>query len=467
MRFRAVVAAVLCVVVALPTTGGAALFGDFSLHDEMEMGREFDVLIRSSMPLVEDPEVKLYVQGVVDRIVATLPPQPYPFRASVLLHPSLNAFAAPGGFVFVHTGLLQQLDHESELAGVLAHEIAHVTQRHIASRMERGQFISIASLAAAVLGALAGGGGQGSGAAVAAAAAAGQAAMLSYSRADENDADQFGLRYLVAAGYSPKGLGGAFAKIQSQSWGGASSVPEYLSTHPDLTVRLSSLASRIQTLPASVRNRKDDDTRFLRVQTLIWARYGDPQHAAQVFASRDAKRPMTQLGKGILAARQNRVRDAEAAFDEALRLAPNDPLIQREAGTFHYNKGDAALARKQLERALALDPNDYMALFFYARLLDDEGDSRGAQERYRRILRYVPEDAEVHTYYGLSLGRSQQTFEGYLHLAYAALYSNDGQKAESWRKRAEGVARTDEDKTALGAYEELLAQRKKIWRRAY
>lgn len=455
----------LCLISLLvwPLHARAALFGEFGLEDEMKMGREFETLIKSSMPLVEDPEVKLYVQSVVDRIVAKLPPQPYKFQTSVMRHNSLNAFAAPGGFVFVHTGLIQNLNHESELAGVLSHEIAHVTQRHIAQRIERGQAISLASLAGAILGALAGGGGNGSGAAMAVASAAGQAAMLSYSRSDESDADQFGIRYLVDAGYNPKGLSGAFSKIQELSYGRGANFPEYLSTHPDLTARLATMASRIQSMPAEIRNRPDDDTRFRRVQTLIWAYYGDPQHAAQVFAKRDQKDPMTHMGMGVLAARQNRVRDAEDSFAKALELAPRDYLVLREAGIFHYNMGDIKVARRQLEEGLKLNPKDYMGLFFYARLLDDEGDNQGAQAAYRKVLGYVPEDAEVHTYYGRSLGNSQRVFDGYLHLAYAAVYGNDERRAASWMGKAKTSARTPEERAELEHFDKVFKERKKLW----
>ena len=87
----------------------AALFGSFGVKDEKELGRKFDVLVRSRMPLVEDPEIKGYIQSIVDRLSKTFPPQPFPFTANVLLHNSMNAFAVPGGSVFVHTGLIMQL----------------------------------------------------------------------------------------------------------------------------------------------------------------------------------------------------------------------------------------------------------------------------------------------------------------------------------------------------------------------
>lgn len=476
MKFRSVIIA-FCVAillvppgfVVLPSGVGqaqAALFGEFSLKDEMDMGRQFEVMIKSQMPLIEDPEVKLYVQAVVDSIVATLAPQPYKFQTNVLLHPAVNAFATPGGFVFVHTGLIQHLKHESELAGVLAHEIAHVTQRHIARRMERGQLISVASLLGAVLGAVAGGGSEAGGAVVVASAAAGHAAMLNYSRTDESDADQFGIQYLVAAGYNPTGLGGAFRVIQEQSFGRGKNYPSYLSTHPDISERMTGLSARIQSLDPAIVKRPQKDGMFHRVQTIIWARYGDPAHAEQIFNTWPASDPMAHLGKGMLHSRLNRVRDAEADFTKALRLAPRDPLILREAGTFHYIKGDFSLARAQLDDALTLDPNDYMGLFFQARLLDDLGDSEGAQERYRRVLRYVPEDVEVHTYYGRSLGKSGLTFSGYLHLAYAALYSNDERRVKSWIDKAKAVASTSKDKAELELFEERFKVRTAIIKKA-
>ena len=378
----------------------AALFGSFGVKDEKELGRKFDVLVRSRMPLVEDPEIKGYIQSIVDRLSKTFPPQPFPFTANVLLHNSMNAFAVPGGSVFVHTGLIMQLDHESELAGVLGHELAHVTQRHIATRMERAQAVTIGSLVGALAAALLGGG-QGSGAIFAGSVAAGQAAMLNYSRMDETEADQIGLQYLTSAGYRPQGLQGAFEKIRRKQWASGIDIPEYLSTHPDVGGRINEIHARIQGLPAAVRNRKDDDTRFNRVKTLIWARYGDPDAAARFFAKQlegkssgsnrtsalicyfnvvftkkiAGKKPdcLAYMGQGILAERRNQIKDADAAFSRALACAPGDALVVREAGRFYYNKGDARAGRTLL-RALELDPNDIMAQFFYARLLDGSGD---------------------------------------------------------------------------------------------
>jgi predicted Zn-dependent protease len=441
-------------------TAEAALFS-FGIKDEQELGRKFEVLIRSRMPLIEDPEVKLYVQGIVDRLAASIPPQPFPFLAQVVLEPSMNAFAVPGGNVFVQTGLIAELDHESELAGVLGHELAHVTQRHVAMSIERNQVITVASL----LGALAGlllGGGQGGGALLAGSMAAGQTAMLNYSRGDETEADQMGIQYLIKAGYPPSGIISSFKKIRAKQWATGIDVPTYLSTHPDVGTRIAEMAARVQTLPPSIRNRKDDDARFLRVKALIVARYEDPDMAAQRFAKAPENDAVSQMGKGILAARRNRVPEADAAFGKALALAPDSALIRREAGRFYYTTGDKRAIRT-LRGALDLDPRDLMAQFFYARALDAAGSKRDAQDYYAQVLRTVPEDSEVHYAYGRSLGESGQNFPAYLHLAYSAVYENDTRKVKTMLRQARAAARTQEDKDALARLEGVIRERSEYW----
>ncbi len=464
---RPFIAAICILGLLLPHPSFAALFGEFTLQDEMKMGREFSVLVSSTMPLADDPEIRDYAQSIVNRVISVLPPQPYKFSVQVVLHDSLNAFAAPGGFVFVYSGLLMQLRHESELAGVLSHEIAHVIQRHIAGRIERGRVMSLASLAGMLAGLAAGlaGGADAGGALMAGSMAATTATMLNYSRVDEDDADRFGMQYLVKAGYHPKGMGGAFEVLKSQEWGHSGSMPTYLSTHPDLNLRLARIRTELQSFPKSILSRKEDDTRFHRIQTLLWARYGDPDQAERFFAAR-GKTAISFLGKAMLAARNNRVKEAEEYFAFALKYAPQDELVLREAGIFEYSKGDAGRAQKHLEEALRLVPKDYYALFYYARILDESGKSESAQQHYREVLRFVPEDREVHTVYGHSLGASRKLSEGYLHLAYAALYGGNTRKAKNLAEKAKRAANTVEEKEAVKKYEGIALEREKIMKKA-
>lgn len=436
--------------------------GGFGIKDEKELGRKFEVLVRSQLPLVEDPEVSLYVKSIVDKLAAGLPPQPFAFAPGVVLHNSMNAFAVPGGYLFVFTGLIMNLDSEAELAGVLAHEMAHVTQRHVATRIERGKYLTIASLLLAVAG-VAAAGGAGGGALAAGALGAGQSAMLNYSRLDENEADHIGYQYLVAAGYAPQGMVGGFQKILRKSWMSGSSVPTYLSTHPDLGDRINAIVARIKAAPPSIQNRKQDDRRFRRVKTLLWARYGDAQAARQMFQSAPATDCLAHMGLGIVQSRENKVRDAAASFDKALACDREDPLILREAGIFHFRKGDTARAEQLLTAAMRKDGRDYMARFFYARLLDETGRAGEAAAYYEDVLRFLPQDQEVHAAYARSLGMSGRSFRAYLHLAYSALYNNDKKRTRQYFDQARGQAATPAERAEAARFDVRYKERMEIW----
>ena len=424
-----------------PAPAQAFFFGGVTIKDEKEMGKKFDVMVRSNLPIIEDPEVKQYVDYMLGRLVKTIPPQPFTFTASTILHNSLNAFAVPGGYVYVFTGLIMNLDKEEELAGVLAHELAHVTQRHVASRLQRAQFVTLGSMAVGAMG-------------------AGQSAMLNYSRMDENEADHIGLQYLIAAGYPPGGMVGGFKVLRQKSWMSGISVPTYLSTHPALGDRINGLQARIQSMPKAVQSRSQDNRRFTRVKALLWARYGDDQAALQRFSGNDG---LSRMGRGIVLARQNRINEASEAFDQALRAAPEDPLVLREAGAFHYRKGDMSRADGLLAKAMRLDPNDYMASFFYARMLDETGRQAQAASHYKDVLRHVPEDSEVHEAYARSLGKAGNTPDAYIHMAYSALYSNNKKLAERYFNQAKSMASRTTDKRAFQRLETAYKERKEIW----
>lgn len=439
-----------------PFPARAFFFGGVSLKDEKEIGRKFDVMMRSSMPIIEDPEIKYYMDGLLKRLVKAMPPQPYEFKASVALHNALNAFAVPGGYVFVFSGMLMNLRNEAELAGVLAHELAHVTQRHVASRMERAQYMTLGALLLAVAGVALGGGAP----AAAIAAGAGQSAMLNYSRLDESDADNTGLQYLVAAGYPPSGMADGFKILRQKNWMSGISVPAYLSTHPAIGDRVNTALARAAAMPESVRNKSYDNSRFIRAQTLLWARCGDAQTALKRFSGKDG---LSQMGRGMVLSRMNRVKEAAEAFEGALKASPDDPLVLRQAGIFHFRKGDMGRAESLLNKAMQKDRKDYMASFYYARLLDETGRGKHAAPYYKNALLSVPQEPEVHEAFGRSLGNSGDNFNAYIHLAYGAMYANNKKLMEKRLKKARELGKGRKDRAALDKLEAACKERKEIW----
>lgn len=442
----------------------ALAWGEFTIKDEKELGEKFNVLIRSRMPLIQDTEVLGYVTDMVNRLARNLPPQPFPFTVSVIQHNAVNAFACPGGYIFIHTGLLLAMDNESEVAGVVAHEMAHVTQRHIARQIENSQAITLLSIVGMLAGAFLGG--EGGAAALTGSLAAGQAAMLNYSRNDEREADQVGMNYLTKAGYSPQGMVSAFEVLSRRQWLMGSSVPTYLSTHPGLQERVKDMGVRVSRLPAAQQNIQGDNSRFLRVQALIRARYSDPQAAVQAF-TRQMNGPhkcMALMGMGILASRQNRINDATGYFDQALTCAPKDALVVREAGRFHYTKGDKNKGAALLERAVTMNRNDIIAQFYYARNLNDLGRTPEAIEITRQVLRKVPEDVEVHEFLARLYGSSRQMFLANLHMAYGGLYEHNERKVKQFLDKAKGLAKSPQETASVERLEKQLKERKEFWK---
>jgi predicted Zn-dependent protease len=224
--------------------------------------------------------------------------------------------------------------------------------------------------------------------------------------------------------------------------------------------------ARISRMPETARTKRDDNSRFLRIQALVRARYSDPAPASQAFARQmqGETRCMALMGMGILASRQNRINDATRHFDEALACSPNDQLIMREAGRFHYTKGDRNRGDDLLHRAVSLNPNDTLGLYYKARSLGDSGRTTEALGSAQQLLRKIPEDYDVHELMARLYAGNRQMFLANLHMAYGALYNNDKRKTEQFMTQAEKLVKTAEEKRAFEKFNELYDERKTFWK---
>jgi predicted Zn-dependent protease len=461
IRLHRLIALVLPLLLLLTPQVANALFGSITVGDEKELGRKFDETIRTQLQFVDDPEVTNYVKGVVDRVAATLPPQPWKIKSAVVANGSMNAFAVPGGYIYIFTGLILGVENEDELAAVIGHELGHVTQRHVAQRMEKMKYISIASIAGTVAGALLGAGGGSNtsniGRAVMTGSMAGaQSAFLMYTRQNENEADNVGLDYMTKAGYNPKAMPQTFVLMQKKTWFlSGDTIPSYLATHPGLEERIEYLRDRIKRMPAELVAREFNKVQFQRIQTILRARMTSAETALAYYDSKP-KAELTCLdltGRGIALDRLRRVQQADQAFSAALACGPEDPLVLREAGIFHFNHGAFNKAGPYLQKAAVINPKDAVALFYLARLMGERKDYAGAISTMENVIRDVPEDAEVRFYYGRILGESGDLFGANLQMAYSYHYGRDSNKAEMFLGRAKALAHTEDQKRKLGAYE--------------
>jgi predicted Zn-dependent protease len=245
-RFAIWSAVVLAAAAALYLVGGPIAAGWVAervpVSWEVLLGREVTREMAPESKQCVDSQALAQVRSILDRLISAGPKAPYTFTLAIVKDPMINAFAAPGGFVVVNSGLMRAAETPEQFAGVLAHEVQHVTLRHTTRGILRDAPLRLAL--ATVFG----------GTSVETVASiAGTMGVLSYRRADESEADREGLRLLQAAGIDPVGMV-EFMKVLDQQSGPASSIPTYFSSHPrseDRAATLTALASQRQLAPGA------------------------------------------------------------------------------------------------------------------------------------------------------------------------------------------------------------------------
>ena len=237
--------------IALPEMGDSA-GALISPQQEYEIGQSFFWRLQQSVDLVDDPEVNSYLQSLGYRIAANSDAPSLNFTFFMVPDPSVNAFAAPGGFIGMNSGLILTSESEDEVASVMAHEIAHITQRHLLRSFEQAKQMSVpmtvAMIAAALLGAATDA--KMGTAAIMAVQAGGIQSQINFTRANESEADNLGMLTLVRSGFDAQAMPTFFERLQQTSrFYTSSAVPEFLRTHPVTTSRIADARGRAATYP--------------------------------------------------------------------------------------------------------------------------------------------------------------------------------------------------------------------------
>ena len=427
MRFRRRLRSLifLAALVFLLVLMSTVVQADFSIEDERKLGQQFLVAVLAQLPVIQDPEVVGFVNKVGQDVVNHLEFHHFPFHFYVVNSSELNAFAGPGGYIFMNRGLIEIMDDEGELASILAHEIAHVQSRHIAQRIARAKKLNFAALGGLLAGIFLGGE---AGAAVMAGSQAGaNQAMLNSSRQDEEEADRRGLRYLEATGYE----GGDFVRIMRKmgqdSWKMGGHVPTYLLTHPAVPERVAYLATTVQTRPKPSRVRIKDHEGFLLMQAKLYGSYEVPREAKikfQQWLGQTETKAIGYYGMGMLLQRQRDMDEAVKSFQSAIALRPDLYPILVELGYTYFQMGKIDKAASVLESALTLSPDHPVALYGMGRCMLE-------QERPAEASRYLARAAQlndrlpsIHYYLGLAYGKMNQL--GDAHYQFGIHYQRAG-----------------------------------------
>jgi predicted Zn-dependent protease len=360
------------------------------------------------------------------------------------------------------------MEHECEVAGVMAHEMTHVIQRHIAKRIEQGTMMNIAALAGVLAGFVLGSVAHQQNAGVAMMAgsqAAATQAMLNYSREDEREADEVGMNFLIAAGYPPRGLPQAMEILNHMRiFQGSGTIPPYLATHPYITERVAYLSERVKRLPKDVQARVDHDERFFRVQMILRSRYGVPETAMAYYEKKgSAMTKLDRLGLAVALGRTTDNAGAKQAFDKALAEGNDDSLWLREAGRFYLKIRDFDRARSLLQRAVDKNPGDMVATYEYAGILAQDGNYPLAMSLMAKVVQHTSDAPEIYAQYGRICGQAGDLFHAYLNLAYAGIYSNTPRQARFQVDKARNAAKTEQQHREFDKMESLYRERSEYW----
>ena len=404
----------LLVVTATSASDSRAAY--LSPKEETELGARFLASISSQYEFADYPYILQYMNELGAYIGNHIEVPYFPLKFYVIKDSTINAFAAPAGHVFFFSGLISILDDADELASILAHELAHVSARHLASRIDRSQKIGLATLAGVLAGILVGG--EVGGALMTGSLAASIQAELGYSREDERQADQLGFKYTQLSGFDPAGMLTALQKIQRETWYGSQEIPAYLLTHPGAPERMATIDSMLR---GYEKTRDHETTGKLRAffpifQTMVIALCLDKEQAARELEKRlrnDPGSSTAHYGLGLILQREGKLNEALEHFEIAgKRNADSIPVMFSLAETFQM-LGRYEDSVSVLKKALELSPKDKEISFLLAMSLQELEHYSQASEIYERLTFLPPVKDMVYYNLGIVYGR-----EGKLALAH-------------------------------------------------
>ncbi len=320
--------------------------------EEQQLGEAFFRSLHRQLEIAQDPEIQSYIQSIGHALVAKSDQPGAPFHFFVVMDPAINAFAGPGGYIGVNAGLILQAEAESELAAVMAHEIAHVTQRHLYRAFEAASRLTLptaaATLAAILIGTQSPEAGQ---AALMALQAGSIQFQIDFTRSNEAEADRIGMQILSSSNYDPRSMPIFFERLQQASRYYGQNVPEFLRTHPVTTSRISDSRARSDRYPY---RHYPDSADFLLAQAKLRVMTGGRNSGTvNYFQSRldlgtDLQKAVTRYGMALALMTDQDFNQAEAILSALVRDYAYPQFIQAYAENALKQRNYAsALARYQ------------------------------------------------------------------------------------------------------------------------
>ncbi|MEJ2671897.1 MAG: M48 family metalloprotease [Deltaproteobacteria bacterium] len=420
-RLLAVIFLATSLLLAPVRSSWAFFEGGLSVEKEKQIGEEFLLAIQQELPLVDDPFASSYINNLGQKLLAHVGPQPFKYRFFIVKDPTMNAFAVPGGYVFINTGLIRMADREGELAGVMAHEISHIYCRHMSKMMAKSRVVSIGSVIGLLASIFLGGVGV---PLMVGSMAAGQSAMLKYSRENEAEADAHGFWWMIKAGYNPRDMISIFNKMNKQRWLAGGKVPVYLSTHPDIDNRIVELSHQLVMHQKEIPHDKASPA-FHYFTTKLAALTGNPHQLLRRMTQEARHEPneaVCQYGRALALAKLGQDDEALAAYHRALQLAPDNPLIKRDLAIFYFNHNKFAEALQKFNELSLRYPRDSVSLYYLGRIYQEQKKIDRALPLFEKVHKLNPTFSDVYYNLGTLYGQKGQLGLAHYYLAFYSLY---------------------------------------------
>lgn len=381
----------------LPSLGDSSS-AIISPQQEHKLGRAWLSVLRGQVRQLEDPLLKDYIETSVYRLAETSQLDDRRLEFIVLASPQLNAFAAPGGIIGVNGGLLLHAQTEAEYASVMAHELAHLSQRHFARGLEAQKRMQVPMMAAMLAGiiATAAGGGDIGMAAIASTQAAAFQEQRRFSRQNEKEADRIGLLNLKKAGFDPRAMPSLFERLMRQ-YRYDSMPPEFLLTHPLSENRVADTQSRAEQYHANTD--KIDSLYYQLIRTRVQLTFEEtPGIALKRFRSQLAETPHSEparYGLALALIRANQLNEAQRNIDTLLLRSPNSIIYHLAAIDLELSRGQFSQAQKRVDELLKKHPNNFPLRKAKYEIQLKQKDIAGAEQSINQLLKQRPNDPDI------------------------------------------------------------------------
>jgi predicted Zn-dependent protease len=408
--------------IRLPSLGGDSTAAVLSPLQEQLLGEAFMRSLREQIEIIEEPEIQHYIETLGQQLVLQSDDPTALFDFFVVRDESINAFAGPAGRIGIHSGLIERAESEGELAAVLAHEIAHVTQRHLMRALESRQNQSLQT-AATVLATIV---------AASASPQAGEAVIatttglaiqqqINFTRSNEQEADRVGMQILHGASYQPHNMPAFFKRLQQASRHDGETIPEYLRTHPLSLSRIADAEGRIrQFTPVEERNSEP----FHRIRNLLLVqKFTHPASAIRHYqaalrqTTEQSELRRLQFGLGVAYLKDGK---AQQALQQLLALLSEEgdaPILLMQIARAESTLGDYSSALQRMTQLRQLYPDHTALLLLHSRLLQQQGEFSSALEQLQQGIANHPQ--QIALYQQLALVHASANHPTQSHLARA------------------------------------------------